>query len=109
MGPVTQNKIMGKVKSSPFKSLPSTGGTSTKTSNLPLYGGLVLAGVAAILFLRAGKSQTGPLVVLTQSAAPDQSTIDNLTASINAWGEQLKGPPGGASTPQTPAPNTSGA
>jgi len=105
-----ENKIMGKVGASPFKSLPSQGKTSDGSSNAVLYAGLVLFGAAAIMLMRARSGppvQTGPLAVLTQSAAPDQSTIDNLTESVLAvaghvyvWGPK---PTGGASTPLTPA------
>lgn len=102
----TQNTLMGKVKSSPFKAVKTTE-TPAKTSNLPFLGALVLFGISMLFFLRARQPdvRTGPLVVLTQSAAPDQSTIDNLTASINAIAGQVHSPAatptGGTSTPIT--------
>lgn len=101
----TQNTIMGKVKTSPFSGMKDNTATPAKASNLPFLGALVLVGVAILFFLRAKQPnvQTGPLVVLTQSAAPDQSTIDNLTASILAISGQVHtpspNPTGGASTP----------
>lgn len=108
------NKIMGKVKQSPFTGSKVPSSTPLKKSNTPALIAIVLLGAALILFLMSRQTQTrtGPLTVLTQSAAPDQSTIDNLTASILA----LQGlvyipsqePAGGASTPIIPPPNTGG-
>jgi len=61
-------------------------GDTKPKSNVLVYVLIVVAGAALILYLRsrAGGARTGPLVVLTSSAAPDQSTIDNLTNSVNA-------------------------
>ena len=102
---------MGKVSASPFKTLTSSPSKSNDgSSNVVFYGALVLFGAAAIMLMRARSGppvQTGPLAVLTQSAAPDQSTIDNLTESVLAiagqvyvWGPK---PTGGTSTPLTPS------
>lgn len=103
------NTIMGKVKQSPYSgtSLAPTS-TPAKASNLPVLIAVALVGALAIMWVRQRSNpavQTGPLVVLTQSAAPDQSTIDNLTNSINALAGQVHTaspvPTGGASTPIT--------
>jgi hypothetical protein len=100
MGSVVERK--GRAKQPKFFGDEINGDTkSTGTSNqLPALIAIVAAGVALILFLRARSvgSRTGPLVVLTQSAAPDQSTIDNLTASVLALGA-LQHPPVTAPNP----------
>src|SRR3990172_508238 len=96
------NTKMGKVKASPYSVADASGSTpAPKSSNLPLYMGLVVFGVGFIMLMRArsGDIRTGPLVVLTQSAAPDQSSIDNLTASILAITALSDKPGGGVSTP----------
>ncbi len=102
------NTKMGKVKASPYSVADASGSQPvSKPSNLPVYIGLVAFGVGFIMLMRArsGDVRTGPLVVLTQSAAPDQSTIDNLTASILAISGQVHvpspNPTGGTSTPIT--------
>lgn len=109
----TQNTIMGKVSASPYRKVNTVTTKPERSSNLPVYALLVLMGAALIIFWRnkdQGVAQTGPLMYLTQSAAPDQSTIDNLTNSINALAGQVHtpspNPPGGASTPQTVSPSS---
>src|ERR1035437_10029954 len=81
---------MGRVKGSQqFFTGDAVQGDTKPKSNVLVYVLIVVAGAALILYFRNrvnNGARTGPLVVLTQSAAPDQSTIDNLTASINALG-----------------------
>ena len=97
--------VKGKVSSSPYEgeSPPSTGGQVK--SNFPLLAALVILGVAMIIYARAGTPRVGPVLTLTAGDAPDQSTIDNLTNSINALAGQVyvaaPAPTGGASTPLT--------
>jgi len=110
------NKIMGKAKSpSFFKGATSTSPTSSPIKrNMPVLLALLLIGVAIILFLRSRSStssaSTGPVLSLSGGSAPDQSTIDNLTASILALQGQVHipsiNPGGGTSTPIAPVPDT---
>lgn len=127
----TSNTMMGKVKASPFAGASvSTKSTTTKSplnrKNLPVLILIVGAGTLMILYLRSRKGgsmnsqtpvQSGPLTVLTQSAAPDQSQIDNLTAGILALAgnsqvstggqvTNLPSNPGGGTS--TPLPNSNG-
>lgn len=111
---ISPNKIMGKVKVSPFSgtSTPSSGSptTSRLKRNLPVLLALLLVGVAIILFLRSRSAgRAGAAVNLISTTAPDQSTIDNLTASILALQGQVHLPSpipgGGASTPVIPTPS----
>lgn len=96
-----------KVSRSPYTISNTTSAKPTQHTNVIIY--IVIAFVAAmvIMFVRSGRtiSRTGPLLVLTPPAPPQQSTIDNLTASINALAGQVHThspvPTGGASTPIT--------
>lgn len=101
------NKIMGKVKSPTFFKGEGKSSTPAKKSNIPVLLAIVLFGAALILFMRSRSTtvSTGPAVNLNAGAAPDQSTIDNLAASINALAGQVHTaspiPAGGTSTPIT--------
>lgn len=86
-----------------------------KKSNVPAILGIVLVGVAVILFLKSRNNatvSTGPVVSINGGNAPDQSQIDNLTAGVLA----LQGlvhvpstsPSGGTGTPITPNPSNGG-
>lgn len=100
-GSASQNRIMGKVKSSPFAGDSITEPRAKPASMFPIY--IAIAAIAAlgIMLVRQRSNpavQTGPLVTLTPVVA-DQSAIDNLTASILAVSGQT--PTGGVSTPIT--------
>src|ERR1035437_10078449 len=108
-------KKMGKVAASPFGAL--TKGTTAKPNNKPILILIVVGGVAAIWYLRnhsssntVGSSTTNPAVSINGGTAPDQSTIDNLTASILALQGQVTNnssiPSGGTSTPITATPTS---
>lgn len=74
--------------------------TQTKSSSggtVKTLGIIALLGVGLILFMRyRDRTQTAPVLTLNAGVAPDQSTIDNLAASIRAIGAL---PHGGVSTP----------
>lgn len=106
-------KKLGKVASSPFGAL--TKSTPAKKNNKPILILIVVGGVAVIWYLRThssantvGKSTTSAAVSINGGSAPDQSQIDNLTASILAMQGLVNvpstNPGGGASTPITPTP-----
>lgn len=103
------NNDMGRLPRSPFSvdSLSSAGHeTKRRIPGLIMFGSLAVLGVVLVLILRSRSStQTGPQVTLTQSAAPDQSTIDNLTNSIIALQGQIHlgsaTPGGGVASPIT--------
>ncbi len=104
----TQNTIMGKVKASPYKASSATKTVTTVTKrNVPVLLSVIILGVALILYLRSrsgGTVRSGPLAVLTQSAAPDQSQIDNLTAGILALAGNSQVSTGGQVTNLPTAP-----
>src|ERR1035437_3875969 len=103
---------MGKVKGPAFVDNISNAGP-VKKSNLPMLILLVVGGIAAIWVLRTKSnmasntagSTTQPAVSINGGNAPDQSTIDNLTASVLAMqglvAINLVTPAGGTSTPLT--------
>jgi|PersoiStandDraft_1058852.scaffolds.fasta_scaffold109617_2 hypothetical protein len=107
---------MGKAKGPAFVDNLSNAGP-TKKSNLPMLILLAVGGVAAIWVLRSKSnsasnhagSTTQPAVSISGGNAPDQSTIDNLTASVLAMQGLVainpNTPSGGASTPITPSPS----
>lgn len=108
------NKIMGKVAVSPFgkTTKSSTPASSSIKRNFPVLLALLLLGVAIVLFMRSRSySQTGPALNLISTTAPDQSAIDNLTASVLAMQGLVTTNPsipgGGTSTPITPVPSSS--
>src|ERR1035437_1117395 len=107
-------KKLGKVASSPFGAL--TKSSPAKKSNKLILILIVVGGVAAIWYLRnhssantVGSSTTNPAVSINGGTAPDQSTIDNLTASVLALQGQVANnsavPSGGTSTPVTSSPS----
>src|SRR5450759_1831711 len=103
---------MGKVKGPAFVDNISNAGP-IKKSNLPMLILLAVGGVAALWILRSKSnsaathagSTTKPAVSIDGGRAPDQSTIDNLTASVLAMQGLVainpNTPSGGASTPLT--------
>src|ERR1035437_8062328 len=107
-------KHMGKVAASPFGAL--TKSSPAKKNNKPILILIVVGGVAVIWYLRnhssantvGSSSTTSPAVSINGGTAPDQSTIDNLTASVLALQGQVTNnsaiPSGGTSTPVTAAP-----
>src|ERR1035437_2850463 len=108
-------KKLGKVAASPFGAL--TKSTPAKKNNKPILILIVVGGVAVIWYLRnhssantVGSSTTNPAVSINGGNAPDQSTIDNLTASILAVQGQVANnssiPSGGTSTPITATPTS---
>src|ERR1035437_9252595 len=106
-------KKMGKVAASPFGAL--TKGPAAKPNHKPVLILIVVGGVAVIWYLRnhssantVGKTTTSAAVSINGGNAPDQSTIDNLTASVLALQGQVTNNPtspgGGTSTPITTQP-----
>jgi hypothetical protein len=98
------NIDMGRIPRSPFSSgdVKSQHGGTRGGHGMVLYAALVVFGVGFVMMMRARDygTSTGPALTLTASAAPDQSTIDNLTASILALSAGHSSiPSGGASTP----------
>jgi hypothetical protein len=107
-------KKMGKVAASPFGALTKAG--PAKKSNKLVLVLIVVGGVGIIWYLRThssantvGKSTTDAAVSINGGSAPDQSTIDNLTASVLALQGQVTNNPsvpgGGTSTPITTTPS----
>jgi hypothetical protein len=107
---------MGKVKGPAFVDNISNA-SPAKQSNLPMLILLAVGGVAALWILRSRSNfasntagaTTQPAVSISGGNAPDQSTIDNLTASVLAMQGLVainpNTPAGGASTPITPTPS----
>ncbi len=107
---------MGKVKGPAFVDNISNA-SPAKKSNLPMLILLAVGGVAALWILRTKSNfasntagaTTQPAVSINGGNAPDQSTIDNLTASVLAMQGLVTinptAPAGGASTPITPTPS----
>ena len=93
-----------------------TNASPVKKSNLPMLILVAVGGVAVIWILRSKSNMasntagatTQPAVSISGGNAPDQSTIDNLTASVLAMQGLVAinptTPAGGASTPLTPTP-----
>ena len=97
--PASVIRKMGKAKQPQFFEDSIQGESKpSPITNLPMMLLLVAVGVGVILFLRSRSSaQTGPALTIVQPPLPDQSTIDNLTASIMGLQQTL--PSGGTSTP----------
>lgn len=110
--PTPTIKRMGKATGPAFVD-NVTNASPVKKSNLPMLILMTVGGVAALWILRTKSNYasntagatTQPAVSIDGGRAPDQSTIDNLTASVLA----MQGlvainpdiPAGGASTPLT--------
>src|SRR5487761_2537623 len=103
---------MGKAKGPAFVD-NLTNASPVKKQNLPMLLLIIAGGVGVLWILRtksnfasntAGRT-TNPALSINGGNAPDQSTIDNLTASILALQGQVTNNPsvpgGGASTPIT--------
>lgn len=106
-----QNEIMGKVARSPYskETMPRQPAEhrGQPVNKALLYVAVAAVGAVAVMLLRqrqAPATQTGPLVVLSDAVPPEQSQIDNLTQAVLALAAQSQN--GGATTPQTPAPNS---
>ncbi len=118
--PTPTIKRMGKAKGPAFVD-NLTKASPVKKQNLPMLLLIVAGGVGVLWILRSKSnfaantagSTTNPAVSINGGSAPDQSTIDNLTASVLALQGQVTNnpsvPSGGASTPVTTIPsNTTG-
>jgi hypothetical protein len=107
---------MGKVKGPAFVD-NLTNASPIKQSNLPMLILTAIGGVALLWIMRSKSNfasntagaTTQPAVSISGGNAPDQSTIDNLTASVLAMQGLVainpNTPAGGASTPITPTPS----
>src|ERR1035437_11154135 len=104
---------MGKAKGPAFVD-NLTKASPVKKKNAPVLILIVAGGVGVIWYLRSHSSAntvgstTNPAVSINGGNAPDQSTIDNLTASVLALQGLQNGnttvPAGGTSTPITSTP-----
>src|ERR1019366_5366620 len=96
--PTPTIKRMGKVKGPAFVD-NLTKASPVKKKNAPVLILIVAGGVGVIWYLRSHSSAntvgstTNPAVSINGGNAPDQSTIDNLTASVLALQGQVANNP----------------
>lgn len=88
---------------------------SVKSSNLPLFFGLVFLGAGLVLWMRAKDHTTftGPALTLTPSYAADESTVANMRQAVQAMGTTHNLPVGGSGssgsgTGSAPPPSQTG-
>ena len=110
--PVKDSKPMPIIKNKgsarqPFGKISEPVTKTAKSSNLPLFFGLVFLGAGLILWMRSkGTSFTGPALTVYPSYAADESTIANMMQAVRAIGTAQNLPVGGSGSSDSGAGST---